>query len=151
MIKVIRVFRDSVGKKVSLYKQAWYPKRIVVLGSVIVLMTQVFVFFGCSEANGRITTPADFTGFITQIKTAEEGKGVTTIFAESHADKIVHRYLIEVTNNTMFFQWDEKSYYPSGINDLLLHDHIQVWFSTPVKKPHPIRGRAKQVVVINHY
>ena len=151
MIKVIRVFRDSVAKKVSLYKQAWHPKRIVVLGSVIVLMTQVFVFFGCSEANGRITTPADFTGFITQIKTAEEGKGVTTIFAESHADKIVHRYLIEVTNNTMFFQWDEKSYYPSGINDLLLHDHIQVWFSTPVKKPHPIRGRAKQVVVINHY
>jgi hypothetical protein len=107
--------------------------------------------FTSSVSGGRITTPADFTGFITEIKPPRAQDGVGTVFAESHADKLVHRYVIAVTHDTLIFRQDGDTFQPESFDRLLLQDQIRVWFSGPVEKTFPVQGIAKQVVIFNHY
>jgi len=127
-----------------------YLKVTAVSKLLFVLIVLMNFCNSCSETGGRINTPADFTGFITQIKISPEN-GVGTIYAESHADKLVHRYVIKVTRHTGIYQLENNQYISIDINKLLLKDQIQVWFSGYVRKSKPVRTKASQVVVINHY
>lgn len=124
-----------------------FSKRIIVLGICFVLVTQAMITSGCKADSNRITTPADFTGYVTHIKLHQNRSGIHTISAESHADKLVHRCLIKVTNNTMFFKLEGETYHPSGPDKLKLKDQIQVWFFKPAKNSIPDYGKAKQIVI----
>lgn len=130
--------------------RAGYPKRYAVFNLLFLLMVLATTFNACKETGGRISTPADFTGFITRIEISEPGSA-GVIYAESHADKLVHRYEIRVTGHTLIYRLDGSNYQSIDINRLLVQDQVQVWFSGHVRKSRPVRGKASQVVVINHY
>jgi len=127
-----------------------YRKEFAISELLFVLMVLANILGGCAETGGRITTPADFTGFITRIETSGT-TGVGVIYAESHADKLVHRFVIKVTGNTLIYRLDGGNYQSIDISMLLVQDQVQVWFSGKARESKPGRGKARQVVVINHY
>ena len=51
----------------------------------------------------------DFVGFVTAIDRAGTGEVIGRITVESHADKLVDRHFITLTNNTMLLRRDGKA------------------------------------------
>ena len=119
----------------------------IVLVICFVLLIQIMSIIGDKTDKNRITTPADFTGYVTHIKLHKNGSGNYSILAESHANKLVHRCLIEVTDKTTFFILDGETYQPSNPKKLKLKDQIQVWFYHPTNNSIREYGKAKQVVI----
>jgi hypothetical protein len=70
-----------------------YTRLFVLLGLLIVLMV---VSLDCTSKAEPMETEADFIGFITEIHANGEGDILGQISVESHADKIVNRYMSSV-------------------------------------------------------
>ena len=89
---------------------------------------------------------ADFTGFITDIQSNEK-PGSRFLFAESHADKLVHRCQIEVTSKTAIYRWDGVQENPISFDSIYPKDKIKAWFYHPSEKPYPAKGKAQKIIV----
>jgi len=117
--------------------------------TLFVLFALFIMESGCRKNDNsnvnRITTPADFEGFITR---TDMGSSNSVIYAESHADKLVSRYVIEVTGNTLYFRQDGEKFTPVSAGELTTTDQVKVWFAKPVKGDRPKRGTAEQVVIV---
>ena len=125
-----------------------FIKKLFLLNTAVLLFAQVYLS-GCPQYRdvNNTNAKADFTGFITNVQTKEIYEGNNIIFAESHANKMVHRCVIEVTAATIISRWDGNKYLPIRFEEILVKDKIQAWFFQKATEPYPEKGTAQKVVV----
>jgi hypothetical protein len=92
----------------------------------------------------ELTAP-DFMGFVMEVQPDGEGDVIGVIRAESHADKIVTRYVITVTEDTVFSERRGDEVRRSSLARLEKGQWLQVWFSEPPIGFHPLYGTAMRV------
>ena len=111
----------------------------------IVLLPAVFLA-GCG--GGPLTTPHDFIGFITDIEPVNTGDVIGRVLVESDADKIVSKYWITVTDNTLLYE--EKGQGPVEVTfaDLALRQWVRVWIDGPVAESFPMQAKAAQIIIV---
>lgn len=125
-----------------------FIKKIFLINTAILLFVQAYLS-GCPQSRdaNNTNTKADFAGFITNIRPKKSDEGNSTIFAESHANKLVHRCVIEVTSATIISRWDGRKYLTIRFEEIVLKDKIQAWFFHKATEPYPEKGTAQKVVV----
>ncbi|GAH95083.1 unnamed protein product, partial [marine sediment metagenome] len=61
---------------------------------------------GCTSMPEALETEPDFTGFITEVHPIGRGDTLGQILVESHADKLVDKYMITIKDETQIFKQD---------------------------------------------
>lgn len=122
---------------------------IRLFGLVILLIGLMVVSVGCASTTKPIETGEDFIGFITEIHPNGERGILGRISVESHADKIVNKYIITVKNETLIFQQDGDSLRKVSFKALENKQWVKIWFLGPIMESFPMQGTAEQVVIIS--
>jgi hypothetical protein len=117
----------------------------VLVGLLVALM---MVSPGCASTAEPMETEADLIGFITETRPNGEGDIVGQINVESHADKIVSKYIITITDETLIFQQDGNDLRRTAFKTLENKQWVKIWFTGPVTESFPVQGTAGQVVII---
>lgn len=103
---------------------------------------------GCAPAAKPLETEADFLGFITEIHPDRKGDILGQISVESHADKLVSKYIVTITDETLIFQKDGDELRPVDFKELENQQQwVQIWFTGPVLESFPGQATASQVVI----
>jgi hypothetical protein len=105
------------------------------------------VFQGCASAAKPLETEADFYGFITEIHPNGEGDIVGRISVESHADKIVSKYIVTITDETLIFRQDGDNLRQADFKAFENKQWVRIWFTGPVLESYPVQATAGQVVI----
>ncbi len=121
-------------------------KYIRLSGLVGLLIALLVVSVGCASTSKPIETEEDFIGFITEIHPSREGDTLGQIFVESHADKIVTKYIITIKNETLIFQQDGDNLRKVTFKALENKQWVKIWFMGPTMESWPIQGTAEQIV-----
>ena len=87
----------------------------VLVGLLTVLIA---VSPGCAPAAKPLETEADFHGFITGIHLNGDGDTLGQVSVESHADKLVSKYIVTITDETLIFQKDGDELRPVDFKKL---------------------------------
>jgi hypothetical protein len=116
----------------------------VLMGLLVVLMA---VSLGCASTAKPMETEADFVGFITEIHPSGEGDILGQILVESHADKIVSKYIITITDETLIFRQDGNNLRKVDFKALENKQWVKIWFTGPVLEFFPVQGTAGQVAI----
>jgi hypothetical protein len=116
----------------------------VLMGLLVVLMA---VSPGCASTAEPMETEADFVGFITEIHPSGEGDILGQISVESHADKIVSKYIITITDETLIFRQNGNNLRKVGFKALENKQWVKIWFTGPVLESFPVQGTAGQVAI----
>jgi hypothetical protein len=121
-------------------------RRFVSAGLIVVLMA---VSPACAATAKPMETEADLIGFITEIRPDGEGDNLGQINVESHADKIVSKYVITITYETLIFQQDGDDLRRAAFGTLENKQWVKIWFTgpVPVMESLPVQGTAGQVVI----
>jgi hypothetical protein len=106
------------------------------------------VSLGCTSTAKPMETEADLIGFITGIRPNREGNILGQINVESHADKIVSKYVVTITDETLIFQQDGNDLRRTAFKTLENKQWVKIWFTGPVTESFPVQGTAGQVVII---
>jgi len=122
-------------------------KYVRLFGLIGLLIGLIVVSTVCAPVVKPIETEADFTGFITEIHPSGEGDTVGLISAESHADKIVTKYIIAIKDETSIFQQDGDDFRKVSFKTLENKQWVKIWFTGPVMESWPMQGTARQVVI----
>lgn len=121
---------------------------------LVLLVTSVPLAAGCaspSQSGEMIDSNPDFTGFITAIEPGSNEAVLGRILVESHADKLVRRFVITVTRDTLVFERGEAETRAASFDTLQLQDQVQVWFAGSVQEGFPAYATARQVVIAQRY
>ena len=102
----------------------------------------------CASNSKPIETEADFIGFITEIHPSQDKDITGQISVESHADKIVTRYIITIKRETLIFQQDGDNIRKVAFAALETKQWVKIWFSGPVMESWPMQVTAQQVMII---
>jgi hypothetical protein len=94
-----------------------------------------------------VTSDPDFVGFITDLQPVMDDGAIGQVLVESHADKIVTRYLVTITDATCILGGDGEDYAPTRLDALKTQQWVKVWFSGPVAESDPGQVGAQQIVV----
>jgi len=122
-----------------------YIRLFALLGLLIGLMV---VAADCASAPKALQTESDFTGWVIEIHQIEE-KGIEgEILVESHADKLVDKYLVTITDETLIFKQDGENRRHVAFKALEATQQVQIWFSGPILESFPAQATAQQVVII---
>jgi len=122
-------------------------KYIRPFGLVGLLIGLMVVSVDCTSATKPIETEADFIGFITEIHPMQE-RGISgQISVESHADKIVTKYVVTIEDETLILQQDGDNIRNATFAAFETKQWVQIWFSGPVMESWPMQATAKQVVI----
>ena len=122
-----------------------YKRHIVLF--LILAACLVLALTGCASNTEPIETESDFTGFITDIQ-AGQAKDITgRISVESHADKIVSKYVITVNKDTAIFRQDGSNYNKAEFKELEARQWVKIWFTGPVLESWPMQATALQIVI----
>lgn len=122
-----------------------------ILGLVIGLMALTAGCSTSSKGSDIINSEADFVGFITGIQPDGNGDVLGWILVESHADKLVDRYIVTVTSDTLIFKREGEEHRPASFDAFELTYWVHVWFAGPVKESFPAQATARQVVIVEGY
>jgi hypothetical protein len=122
-----------------------YIRLIVCTGLFIGLMV---ASLNCASTDEPMETEADFIGFITEIQPNGERGTLGRISVESHADKIVSRYVITITDETLIFQQNGDDLRRAAFKTLENKQWVKIWFTGPVLESFPVQGTAGQVVIV---
>jgi hypothetical protein len=122
-----------------------HVRLFVLVGLLVALM---MVSPGCASTAEPMETEADLIGFITETRPNGEGDIVGQINVESHADKIVSKYIITITDETLIFQQDGNDLRRTAFKTLENKQWVKIWFTGPVTESFPVQGTAGQVVII---
>jgi hypothetical protein len=122
-----------------------HVRLFVLVGLLVALM---MVSPGCASTAEPMETEADLIGFITETRPNGEGDIVGQINVESHADKIVSKYIITITDETLIFQQDGNDLRRTAFKTLENKQWVKIWFTGPVTESFPAQGTAGQVVII---
>ena len=122
-----------------------YKRHIVLF--LILAACLVLALPGCASNTEPIETESDFTGFITDVQ-AGQAKDITgRISVESHADKIVSKYVITVNKDTAIFRQDGSNYNKAEFKELEARQWVKIWFTGPVLESWPMQATALQIVI----
>ena len=92
----------------------------------------------------------DFIGFIVQVET-DAGEGLEgLIVAESHADKIVSRYLVRIRHDTAIYRKIGEGYHRARFGSFSEKQWVWIWFTAPAPDEFGATVDALQVAVISH-
>jgi hypothetical protein len=117
------------------------------LGLLGLLIVSMVVTVGCTSAHKALETETDFTGFITEIHPIGE-KGIPgQILVESHADKLVDKYMVTIKDETLIFEQDGEELRQIAFEVLETKQRVQLWFTGPVMESFPMQATAQQVVI----
>jgi hypothetical protein len=106
----------------------------------------MLVSTGCASSK-PLETEADFLGFITDVQ-AGQAKDITgLVSAESHADKIVSKYVITVNKDTQIFRQDGSNLNKADFKELEAQQWVKIWFTGPVLESWPMQATAQQIVI----
>ena len=120
-------------------------KRSIVL-FLLLAACLMLVSTGCTSAK-PLETEADFTGFITDIDLGIYKDIAGRISAESHADKIVTKYVITIKKDAGIFRQDGENLRKATFNDLKAKQSVKIWFTGPVLESWPMQATAQQIVI----
>jgi len=119
--------------------------RLFVLVGLLVVVTAVSP--GCAPTAKPLETEADFLGFITGIHPDRKGSILGQISVESHADKIVSKYIVTLTDETLVFRQDGDNLRQTDFKALKNKQWVKIWFTGPVLESFPVQATAGQVVI----
>ncbi|MGD9116476.1 MAG: DUF3221 domain-containing protein [Dehalococcoidia bacterium] len=122
-------------------------KSIRLFGLAVLLLGLVVVSVNCASAIRPIETEADFLGFITEISPDGENEVLGRISVESHADKIVTKYVITIEDETLIFEQDGDNLRQTAFEALENKQWVKIWFDGPVMESFPMQATAAQVVI----
>ena len=117
--------------------------------SLVVITCLMITALSCTSSGKPIETEADFTGFITDIQPVQNKDIVGRISVESHADKLVTKYVITIKNETLLFQQDGDTLRETTFKALENKQWVEIWFSGPVMESWPMQVTAGQVVIMD--
>ena len=126
-------------------------KYIRLFGLLGLLIGLVVVAVDCASPPKALETEADFTGFITEIHLIGEKGTLGQILVESHADKLVDKYMVTITDETLIFKQDGENRRQVAFETLEATQQVQIWFSGPILESFPKQGTAEQVVITFKY
>ncbi len=126
----------------SLYRN--YMKLFTAICLGIMLMS---VTISCTQTAKPLETAPYFIGFITEIHPVGEGTIKGQISVESHADKLVEKYIVTINNDTLIFLQDEANIRQESFQSLVVKQWIKIWFSGPILESYPMQGTAEQIIV----
>jgi len=95
-----------------------------------------------------LQTEADFTGWVTEIHPIGDKGTLGQILVESHADKIVDKYMVTIKDETLILQQDGENHHEVDFEALETTQKVQVWFTGPILESFPMQATAKQVMII---
>lgn len=101
------------------------------------------------EDKGTLNSEPDFVGFVTMIERDGTGEVVGHITVESHANKLVHRYVVTLTKQTALLRREGEALHPVDVDAFKLKDWVKLWFSGSRKEPSPLDVTARQVVIVD--
>lgn len=126
-------------------------KYITLFGLLGLLIGLVVVAVDCTSPPKALETEADFSGFITEIHLIGEKGTLGQILVESHADKLVDKYMVTITDETLIFKQDGENRRQGAFETLEATQQVQIWFSGPILESFPKQGTAEQVVITFKY
>jgi hypothetical protein len=94
----------------------------------------------CASAPEPLQTEPDFLGFITGIEPGQ-------ITVESHADKIVDRYVVTINDGTAIFEQEGENLRYVSAAAFETKQWVRIWFSGPIIDSWPKLATAKQLVI----
>lgn len=124
-------------------------KYISLFGLAVMLFGLVVVSVGCDSDVQPIETEADFLGFITEINPDGGSEVLGQISVESHADKLVTKYVITINDETLIFRQDGDNLYKTNFEALENQQWVKIWFIGPVMESFPMQATAEQVVIMD--
>ena len=119
--------------------------RVLILTGL--LMSLIALSLGCAPTAQPLRREQDFSGFITEIHANGRGGVAGQVFVESHADKLVTRYVIRVTNETLIFRHDDDDLRRVRFSALANKQTVEVWWAGPTTGTFPVLGTAAQIVI----
>jgi hypothetical protein len=117
-------------------------KRIAANAGVLPLICLLSAF-GCTQSARPLDREPDFLGFITEISTLKEQGLAGQVTIESHADKIVTRYIVTVKNDTLIFNEDGDNLRRLGFQTLRLRQWAKIWVRGPGSRVFPVAGNSR--------
>jgi len=111
------------------------------------LLAGLVVAIGCDPVPEVLESEPDFTGFITSISVLGEKDTLAQILVESHADKLVDKYVVSVGGETQVLKQVGEERRRVAFSALGTTQQVQIWFSGPVRGSFPMQGTARQVVI----
>ena len=121
--------------------------KIRILISIVLAGIVLLAAAGCSSPAKPITDEPDFTGFITGITAIDNKDVVGSIAVESHADKLVEKYVVRITEDTGLFRLHGDEYTEITFADLAEKQWLDIWFDGPVAESWPMQAKALHVVI----
>jgi hypothetical protein len=103
---------------------------------------------GCALTTKPMETEADLIGFITEIHPNGERGILGRISVESHADKIVSKYIITIKAETPIFRQDGDNLQKVAFHSLENKQWVKIWFTGPTVGSFPVQGIAGQIVIV---
>lgn len=89
-----------------------------------------------------LQTEADFTGWVTEIHPIGNKGTLGQILVESHADKIVEKYMVTIKDETLILQQDGEKRNQAAFEALETTQQVQIWFTGPIMESFPMQGTA---------
>jgi hypothetical protein len=122
-------------------------RHLITTAAAGLAIVSIMVTSSCTSAAEPLARPADFIGFITEIHQVAAKDIQGTITVESHADKLVTRYLVTIKDETLIFRQDGENYSRAALKTLETKQWIKIWFTGPIMESFPMQGTAEQVVI----
>jgi hypothetical protein len=113
----------------------------------IIAASVLLLAIGCVSPAGPLATEPDFNGFITDVNTIDNKDVIGSVAVESHADKLLEKYVITVTTDTALFQQVGDDFQAISFDDLEVKQWLQIWFDGPVMESWPMQAKALQIVI----
>lgn len=123
---------------------------IRIIGLVTVLAGIIMTSCGSAGSNNPPGSEPDFSGFITGIERNGSGSTIGRITIESHADKLVRRHVVTVTNETVIFRSEGEKNHPETIDNLKVKDWAKLWFKESRTQPYPTEVTAQKILIVEH-
>ena len=108
------------------------------------------VTLSCASNGKPIEREADFTGFITEIHPGQNRDVIGLISVESHADKIVTKYIVTIKDETLIFKQDGDTLHETTFKALENKQWVKIWFSGPIMESWPMQATAGQVIIAEY-
>ncbi|MGD2145778.1 MAG: hypothetical protein PVH41_03675 [Anaerolineae bacterium] len=120
-------------------------RRLVALGRLLASLIALCV--GCGPTAEPLRREQDVSGFITDIRANGRGGVAAQIVVESHADKLLARYVIRLRKETLIFQQGDDDLRSVSFSALANKQTVQVWWAEPTTGTFPVLGTAAQIVI----
>jgi hypothetical protein len=126
-------------------KKSWY-RFLAVTSLLLVIAMNV----NCSEPlddHNYAVSEQQFSGFITAINPDTDGGVIGTLIVESHADEIVRRLRVVITDTTLILKEEGGGRHVISFDGLQLTDRVKVWLDKPIAGSSDTAEKASRLII----